>query len=166
MSLHQHQLCDDGSCHYQLYFDRESKRSGKWNRHLLHRHRVLISGIGLWHHVGSSQSNPCLTGVQLDESCPLKIVYFSGTPSNGLLTIHPTSDGSATGTTVFTNIFHATATPWVASGGALSVTPVVTGQSIASDFRTITFQSVNAGGLALSTAASATPCTVIVYGAP
>ncbi len=81
----------------------------------------------------------------------LKIAYFSGAPSAGLLTIHPTSDGTATGTAVFNNIFHATATPWVASGGALSVTPVVTEQSISSDFKTVTFQLVNAGGLSLST---------------
>lgn len=93
----------------------------------------------------------------------LKIVYFSGAPS-GLLTVHPTSEGTATGTAVFSNIFHATATPWVPSGGALSVTPVVTGQSISSDFRTITFQFVNAGGLSLSSITS--PCTVGVYGAP
>jgi len=94
----------------------------------------------------------------------LKIVYFSGNPSAGLLTVHPTSDGTATGTAVFSNIFHATATPWVPSGGTLSATPVVTGQSISSDFRTVTFQLVNAGGLSLSSTTS--PCTVVVYGAP
>ncbi len=100
----------------------------------------------------------------MTEAPYLKIVYFSGTPSAGLLTIHPTSDGTATGTAVFRNIFHATATPWVPSGGALSATPVVTGQSISSDFRTVTFQLVNAGGLSLSSSTS--PCTVVVYEAP
>jgi len=94
----------------------------------------------------------------------LKIVYFSGTPSAGLLTVHPTSDGTATCTAVFSNIFHATATPWGASGGPLSATPVVIGQSIFSDFRTLTFQLVNAGGLSLSSSTS--PCPVVVYDAP
>lgn len=93
----------------------------------------------------------------------LKIVYLSGTPSAGLLAIHPTSDGTATGTAVFSNIFPATATPWVASGGALSIT---SGQSISSDFKTVTFQLVNAGGLIVSLSTATTPYTVVVYGAP
>ena len=33
----------------------------------------------------------------------LKIIYFSATPSAGLLTVHPTSDGTATGTAVFSD---------------------------------------------------------------
>ena len=93
----------------------------------------------------------------------LKIVYFSGTPTGGTLTIHPTSDGTATGTAVFSSIFHATATPWVASGNALTATPVVAGQSISTDYRTLTFTIVNVSGLAYT---ASTPCTVVVYGAP
>ncbi len=66
----------------------------------------------------------------------LKIVYFSGQTSGGTLTVHPTTDGTATGTAVFSSIFHATATPWVPSGGALTLTPTCVGQSISSDFKT------------------------------
>lgn len=61
--------------------------------------------------------------------------------------MHPTSDGTATGTAMLSNIFHATATPWLASGGALSATPVIAGQSIANDYRTVTFTLINAGGV-------------------
>jgi hypothetical protein len=93
----------------------------------------------------------------------LKIVYFSGTPSACTLVVHPTSDGTATGTAVFSNIFHATATPWVPSGGVLSATPVIAGQSISTDFKTVTFSLVNVSGLASS---ATNTCTVVVYGAP
>lgn len=92
----------------------------------------------------------------------LKIFYFSGSATGGTLTVHPTSDATATGTAVFSNIFHATATPWVASGGALSATPTLICQSISSDFKTVTFTLVT--GLSLDSAP--VTCTVVVYGAP
>jgi len=90
----------------------------------------------------------------------LKIVYFTATPSAGTLVVHPTSNGTSGGTTVFSNIFHATATPW-----ALSATLVITiaGQSISSDYKTITFSLMNVNGL-VST--SSNTCTVVVDGAP
>jgi len=93
----------------------------------------------------------------------LKIIYFQGTASAGTLVVHPTNDGTATGTALFSNILHATATPWVAVGGALTATPVIAGQSIASDYRTVTFSLVSVNGLASTTSAT---CTVVVYGAP
>ncbi len=112
---------------------------------------------------GLTNPTPALQVYNAMSQAPyLKIVYFSGQTSGGTLTVHPTTDGTATGTAVFSSIFHATATPWVASGGAISSTPTCAGQSISSDFKTMTFTLVTGSILATSPVT----CTVIVYGAP
>ncbi len=74
---------------------------------------------------GLINPTPPLQVINSMNSVPyLNIIYFTGTPSAGSLVVHPTSDGTATGTAVFSNIFHATATPWVSAGGALTATPL------------------------------------------
>ncbi len=121
------------------------------------------SGTALFNTLLNVQANAVIS-TNSGAACPSTSIDSATITSGGTLTVHPTSDGTATGTPVFSNIFHATATPWVASGGALSATPIITGQSISSDFRTVSFTLVNASELSLSSTTAT--CTVVVYGAP
>lgn len=98
-----------------------------------------------------------------------QVAFFQLTTSTGTATLHPTSDGTATGTPLFASIFHAQATPWYNSQ-SVTGTPTVTGQTI-SGLNTITFTITNGttvivGGSTVALDTQSVTLTVSVWGTP
>lgn len=99
-------------------------------------------------------------------------LYFATctTSATGVGTIYPTSDGTATGTALFSNILHASATGW-SNTSTLTLIPTVSGKSISSDLKTVTFNTlvptgILLGGTSASFGPSGIQLTCVVWGLP
>lgn len=93
--------------------------------------------------------------------------YGSATVANGTATFYPTSDGTATGTPLFSQILHVNCSAWNNSSTAIQV-PIVSGKSISSNCSTVVVNAVVSttvvvGGTTVVAAPTGTSvmCTII-----
>ena len=99
----------------------------------------------------------------------IKIIFMSvSSIVSGVATFYATSDGTSTGTPCFSTILHAEATPWN-STTTLTSCPYISGKSIGSDQKTVTFNVLTAttvvvGGAAAAFAPNATALTCMIVG--
>ena len=100
----------------------------------------------------------------------VKLFFGSTTTLGGVATIYATSDGTTTGTPLFSSVLHADGTAWSSGSSAIS-SAIVAGKSIASDNKTISFNCVVGGGVllggsTLSFVADGTKVTCVAWGLP
>ncbi len=101
----------------------------------------------------------------------IKIIFMSvSSIVNGVATFYATSDGTSTGTPCFSTVLHAEATPW-ANTATLTSCPYISGKSIGSDQKTLTFNvlvanSVLVGGISAAFAPNATALSCMIVGLP
>ena len=100
----------------------------------------------------------------------VRTYFASATTAGGVATVYATSDGTATGTAIFSQILYANASPWVNTSSATAA-PMTSGKSISSDQRTLTFNvtsgtSLALGGATMVAAPNGTQVLCMIWGIP
>ena len=100
----------------------------------------------------------------------IKLYFASASTTNGVATVYPTSDGTPTGTALFSQVLHADAQAWVNTSLPIAVVDTG-GKSIGSDQRSVSFNvtagnAVVLGGNSVVAAPNGTMVTCVVWGLP
>lgn len=115
-------------------------------------------------------ATPSLLAYRGSASVPyMKMFFNNAVTSGGVATVYPTTTGTATGTALFSQIFHSDCTAWASSSTAIG-SILSAGKTISADLRTVSFNLVGGtgvllGGTSLAFAPDNTAVSVVIYGA-